>query len=424
MTSLQDRLRRLRNSTGNHAEAAAPPPLDAVGSGPSDVAASPSLADRIRRLSGTHQSKRPVASTTPEALAEALGAELVAPGLARLERRYPLCERHGRYRLAACIAASGQPGRTLDGSGLENPIDWTFIDTETSGLAGGTGTWAFVVGIARIDGQALLLRQYLLLQLNAEPALMAAVKTELGSTRLLISFNGKCFDLPLLETRLRLAGTRLETASMAHLDLLYPVRRAFARHWPDCRLATCEQRLLGVRRADDLPGSEAPAAWLEWLRSGQPARLGAVLRHNRLDLLSLATLIPALVEVEHRPIAQGADIGAIARHLCRQQRNAAAEHLLERHRNDLDVSERLLLARLKRRRDAWADAVSIWEALIEEAGDAALLELAKYHEHVPGDCAQALAYTERLSESAATRQRRHRLQKRLSRKPKAHHDSA
>jgi hypothetical protein len=158
MASLQERLRRLRNSNGNHGEPAA------AGAGPSDITAAPTLADRIRRLSGTQRSARPAAPITPEALADALGAELIAPGLLRLERRRPLCERHGHYRLAGCIESCSRPGRTLDRTELEDPAGWTFIDTETSGLAGGTGTWAFVVGVARLDGPALLLRQYLLLR--------------------------------------------------------------------------------------------------------------------------------------------------------------------------------------------------------------------------------------------------------------------
>ncbi|WP_200348582.1 ribonuclease H-like domain-containing protein [Halochromatium glycolicum] len=370
----------------------------------------------MRRLAPARHGGRPAAPVAAETVADQLGAELIRPGLALLERRHPLTWRHGRYPLGRCLeGARAQPGTGLDDALLATPEAAVFLDTETSGLAGGTGTWVFVAGLGRIEGRELVLRQYLLLRLDAEAEMMERVAAELGAAEQLISYNGKGFDLPLLETRLCLNGRRPELATTPHLDLLHPVRRAFASRWPDCRLATCERKLLGVERGDDLPGAEAPAAWLEWLRGGQPGRLGAVLRHNRLDLLSLAVLIPALAEVQREPVRHGADIRSLARHLCRCNQTEAAERLLEAHRRELEPAAALDLAQLKRRRGAWVEALAIWEALAALGDPAAILELAKHHEHVGRDLAQALAYAERLPDGDASAHRRARLRRRLQR---------
>ncbi|MBK5938563.1 ribonuclease H-like domain-containing protein [Halochromatium roseum] len=451
MSSLRERLRRLRASTGTQPLAPQPSarsglaeispdarsqepdrdpqdqhsrdpgqPVDKAAEtellGPDATAAKArplSLAERIRRLSTTGP-KRVYERPTAEALAESLGAEIIAPGLLQLERHQPLTQRHGRFQPAhglECHLAETNLTRLA----LPAPDGWTFIDTETSGLAGGTGTWAFVVGIGRIQGSEIRLRQYLLLELDAEPAMMACIQPELAAANPLISYNGKTFDLPLLETRLRLNGLPGLPESIPHLDLLYPIRRAFATRWPNCRLASCEQRLLGFERADDLPGAEAPAAWLDWLREGNPARLGAVLRHNRLDLLSLAALLPALSQVQREPLAYGADLSALARQLERSGQALEAERLLDAASRDLEPAAALALARLKRRRGAWNEAVGIWERLAAEGVINALVELAKYQEHVCGNLTLALRYARQLPMTPEHLRRCTRLQRRLER---------
>lgn len=453
MASLRERLQRLRASTGlPQATSADARPQDQfagdVGTG-DDISGQPSLAERIRRLS-TAGPTRIRTRPTSEVIAERLGAELIAPGLLRLERYQPLTQRHGRFQPAqgpaylatesarqrlllsdlAPLVALAPPSQLADPRHPTNPEysshfsprGWTFIDTETSGLAGGTGTWAFVIGLAQIQGADLRIRQYLLLELDAEPALMARVQTELAAANPLISYNGKRFDLPLLETRLRLNGLPGLPESPPHLDLLYPIRRAFATRWPDCRLASCEQRLLGFERADDLPGAEAPGVWLDWLRAGDPGRLGAVLRHNRYDLLSLAALIPALIKIQQEPLTHGADLMSLARQLERRGQALMAEHWLDEAIRDLEPEAVLLLARLKRRRGAWSEAVSLWQQLAMAGVVEALLALAKYEEHVNGDLAQALAYAERLPATEAHRHRQARLRRRLALKQT--HDGA
>jgi hypothetical protein len=360
-----------------------------------------------------------------EALAERLGAEITVPGVLRLERRWPLGLRYGRFRpgdgraalplLAAGNGAGSEAEASAGRSASElAPSEWGFIDTETSGLAGGTGTWVFNCGIGRLDDGALRLRQWLLTRLDAEPEFLRQLADELADVALLVSYNGKSFDLPLLQARYRLAG--LDAPSLGrrgHLDLLHPVRRAFATRWPDCRLATAERRLLGIEREDDLPGAEAPAAWLDWLHRADGRRLGAVLRHNRLDLVALAALVPALARVEGDPVSHGADVGALARLRLRLGDRAGAERLLASAGSSLGEAERLLLASLHRRRGDWQRALTIWEGLAAAGSVPALEALAKYHEHRAGEPGEALRLTQRLPAGPERERRSRRLQRRL-----------
>ena len=173
--------------------------------------------------------------------------------------------------------------------------------------------------------------------------------------------------------------------------------------------------MLGVHRADDLPGSLAPAAWLGWLRRGETGPLARVLRHNRDDLLSLACLLPALDRVYRDPAAQGADPRAVAAaHLARGDLQRALA-ILAGSRRDLDPAGLLDLARLYRRTGDWGRAVGIWEPLAD-AGDAqAQAALARYHEHRSRDLNLALELTERLPTGADRERRRGRLRAKLAR---------
>jgi uncharacterized protein len=170
-----------------------------------------------------------------------------------------------------------------------------FFDTETTGLAGGTGTRAFMIGTAqwRSTGPriGLHIRQWLMTTLAAERDLLTAFADTLRGDIVLASYNGKSYDAPLLATRFRLARMHNPLAGLDHIDLLYPTRRRYKGRWENCRLATIERQVLGIVREDDLPGSEAPAAWLHYLRGGSARNLWRVADHNRQDLASLGGLL-------------------------------------------------------------------------------------------------------------------------------------
>lgn len=135
------------------------------------------------------------------------------------------------------------------------------------------------------------LRQLTTTTMSAETAMLQTFSQWLQRDTVLVSYNGKSYDSPLLKTRYRLARLPDSLAGLCHLDLLHPVRRYWKGVWANCRLATAERELLGVVREDDLPGSEAPAAWLSYLRGGSAVNLRRVLTHNSQDLKSLAGVL-------------------------------------------------------------------------------------------------------------------------------------
>jgi len=165
------------------------------------------------------------------------------------------------------------------------------FDTETTGLAGGTGTRAFMIGAGDWVEQRFRLRQLTLTSMAGEAAMLRHFAEWIDADTVLVSYNGKCYDAPLLATRYRLARQPNPLAGLGHIDLLHPVRRQWKGQWENCRLATAERQLLGVVREDDLPGAEAPAAWLTYLRGGSARNLRRVAEHNAQDLKSLAGVL-------------------------------------------------------------------------------------------------------------------------------------
>lgn len=224
-------------------------------------------------------------------LAKQLGAQHIEQGLLEIEVEVGLHSSYGRQPLAPL--RDSLPNLPA-GAGLP-PSRALFLDVETTGLAGGAGTIAFLIGAGRLDGATLRIKQWLLSGFAGEPSQLRQLTRQLEQIDGLVTYNGKSFDLPLLKNRARLNGVDLGMAEgLTHLDLLHPTRRAFRGRWPNCRLITAERLLLGRERIDDLPGSEAPAAWLDYLQRGDGRRLSDVLQHNADDLLALAALWIAL----------------------------------------------------------------------------------------------------------------------------------
>jgi uncharacterized protein YprB with RNaseH-like and TPR domain len=202
----------------------------------------------------------------------------------------------------------------------ECPRELVFVDTETSGLAGGTGTLVFLIGIGRVEGGELSIAQYLLTRPAAEAGMLDHVAAALPASPTWVSFNGRAFDVPLLATRQRMCRRCDVYTGRPHWDLLHPLRAAFAARWENCRLGTAEARLLGMTRDDDLPSALVPEAWRRWLHARDPQGLLMALAHHRQDIASLARLLVALDRVYADPEAHGADAEGIARRLSRLAR--------------------------------------------------------------------------------------------------------
>ena len=384
--------------------------LDALrrqsGAGQNRTADAAELRARLQRLGGRAASARPSSRPTretPAQLAERVGGQLLDEQLILVERRMPLESVHGRWPLAVA-RENAEPLVAL-------PERVAYLDTETTGLSGGTGTLAFMVGMAELDGEAVRLRQWLITAFSGEAGMLAEVRRALAEIEMIVSYNGKSFDMPLLRDRLRLQRASLPEPE--HFDLLHSVRRLFVRSWSDCRLATVEKELLGLLREDDLPGAEAPQAWKDFLAGDPSHRLHRVLSHNLLDLLSMLVLPPALARTMRSPLTYGAEPGCVASAWARAGRADAALEILLRCRDSLDHRGQLLLAAQLKRVARWREAAELWERLAELGCEQSAEHLAKYHEHVRRDWQQALVYARRLPQTPSARQRLQRLERRI-----------
>ncbi|MEP6632963.1 MAG: ribonuclease H-like domain-containing protein [Luteimonas sp.] len=208
-----------------------------------------------------------------------LPGEEISPGLRLMTVTVPVVPPS-----AHCSLAFAKRDQTIDSRRL------LFFDTETTGLAGGTGTRAFMIGAAAWVGDVFQVRQLLTTTMAAECAMLELFASWLTPETILSSYNGRCYDSPLLRARYRLARMHDGLHGIDHVDLLFPTRRHYRGVFENCRLATIEREVLGVQRQDDLPGAQAPAAWLTYLRGGSAANLRRVVEHNHQDVVSLALL--------------------------------------------------------------------------------------------------------------------------------------
>lgn len=390
-------------------------------------------------------------------MADALGGEVVeraGGAVVVVDRFYPADHRHGLLRLGDL------PGRGLASApelallgGVPEPRDrdpraLLFVDLETTGLAGGAGTCAFLVGCALFEPHGFRVRQFLLPGLQHERVLLAEVEALVGASAGLVSYNGKTFDVPVLETRFQYHRLTPPFEGVAHVDMLHPARRfwrgapASPGAWPDaegCRLTTLERTLFGVRRIGDVPGFEIPGRYFDFIRSGDAGPLEPVLEHNRLDLLSLAAMtaraVALLARAPESSTSARESLGA-GRLLERAGRGDAAERCyadaagrarLERGPEAPSVRAEALraLALGRRRRRRYDEAAEAWQAIASDRGvpqgirREALEALAIHFEHRARDLGEARRFAElSLAERVGTRTMadgRHRLE-RLERK--------
>src|SRR5438094_788089 len=178
----------------------------------------------------------------------------------------------------------------LKGDPPERWQDVLFLDTETTGLSGGTGTYVFLIGVAHFAGKELILRQHLLLDLGAERAFIAALKKEIEPFRACASYNGKAFDLPIIRTRFVMAIRSELTIDDSHLDLLHPARRLWRDRFGSTSLKQLEESVLDDGRIADVPGWLIPDAYFHYLRKRDPAIIAPVLEHNARDVISLVRI--------------------------------------------------------------------------------------------------------------------------------------
>jgi uncharacterized protein YprB with RNaseH-like and TPR domain len=307
------------------------------------------------------------------------------------------------------------------------PAKWCFLDTETTGLAGGSGTYAFLVGVGRITPQGFRVRQFFMRDFGEEASQLSALTEHLKQFEVLITYNGRTFDQPLLETRFRMARQRPPFGSLEHLDLLFGARRLWNLRFDSCRLVDLENQILGVERQGDLPGELIPYVYFEYVRTHEIFRLLPVFHHNAIDILTLACLTAIVPRAFHAPdqaeFAHGAEMVGLARwwRQAEQPENALELFHLALDRglpDDLLFRTMWDIAALEKkagREHAALPVLTDLAAVRNPWRAAAFVELAKYYEHRERNYAMALEMTRNALEieaSEALRRRAARLEKR------------
>jgi uncharacterized protein YprB with RNaseH-like and TPR domain len=339
---------------------------------------------------------------------------------------YDLTYQHGPKQLADLLGHQATTAARLARDEKLAAADLrglAFIDTETTGLAGGAGTLVFLVGVGVCEADQFVLRQYFLLDPGHEDALLTALVADLAPRVGWVSFNGRAFDLPLLETRLTMNRQRGALGQRPHLDLLMPARRLYRGRLPSCSLGDIERGVFNIARdQDDVPGFMIPGMYLDYLRTGNPDDMRRVIYHNTVDILSMVTLAAHLMDVFAMPLAKRPASGKTAASLARNPADLlrlACWHADNGRPEDaecafqealagkLKLDERRLgltrLAALLKRLGRRGEAAPLWEKLASFTLDdpAPFVELAMYHEWTTRDLAQAVTWTERAQSVVA-----------------------
>ena len=390
-------------------------------------------------------------STSPDRVAELLGGEWRQASSHRyvvVDRAYAPGHRHGSMSVADGLPPQGGWPRLPLLGGSTSGGTLLFLDLETTGLAGGAGTYAFLVGCGWFDGGRFLVRQFFLSSFAAEHALLEAVREVAEAAATVVTYNGKSFDLPLIETRYALNRMETPFSAMPHIDMLHPARRLWRGQGDPrgddtarravlpagglapalgCRLSALEQLLLGHEREEDVPGFEIPARYFRYVHSGDAAPIGDVLEHNRLDLLSLALLTARAAQL----LDEGATGAATGREAFGLGWLFARAGMMQEARVSFaraaDMGPALraeslrayaVLSRRLRRHD---DAAEAWRRLLElpdcpagfvrEATEA----LAVHHEHRLRSLLSARSFALKSLKMDASASRRHAAEHRLAR---------
>jgi uncharacterized protein len=383
-------------------------------------------------------------------LQSALGGEWRRQGNSHcfvVERRARPDARHGYRRVADMaqdLREATTGGSLIADADVRAPL--VFFDVETTGLGGGAGTYAFLVGCGRFDDEgAFVTRQFVLTRQADEPGLLRMLRSELGTAGGLVTFNGKSFDAPLIETRFSFHRLEWIGGRLAHLDMLHPSRRFWGDvvlPEPSCSLAALERTILGARRLGDVSGHEVPARFFRFVRTSDPQPLVGVLEHNRLDLLSLAGLTARLLHLVRtgsaaaRTAGEALALGTLYARSDTVRAEEAFQRAIDmciscarpRQNGPTAAAAVRALARFYRRARRFDDAAAQWRRLLEleccpalaarEASDA----LAVHHEHRARDLALAKAFAVRslvdvepgAAWDRAVRHRLARLERKLS----------
>jgi len=282
---------------------------------------------------------------------------------------------------------------------IGDPGQWLFLDTETTGLAGGSGTYAFLVGVAWWEGGGLEIEQFFLREYSEERSLLFALRERIAEHPVLVTFNGKSFDWPLLETRYRMSRKISVPAPSAHLDFLHPARNLWRLRLGSVRLSELERHVLGSDRGTDVPSGLIPQIYFDYVRGGSPEGLVPVFHHNQMDLRGLAALssrILSLLSDAENLGQDGLELFGVSRICEKRGEHGRARKLYEKSiasflPTETDRAARRSLARLAKREGDFDLACELWKNALGNSrhGYEAYEHLAIYYEHKARDPEQA-----------------------------------
>lgn len=369
------------------------------------------LSEKLKAL-GVQQGVSQISSPPPKktgGIESAVNGHVIATHFGEtfvVEEYLPADYRYGKtciLPIAPLHTISGYAGS--EGLAEYSKEQFVFLDTETSGLAGGTGTFAFMVGLGRFEGDTFHLAQFFMRDPLEEAALLEAVQEFLAPCQVLVTYNGKSFDAPLLNARFTLHGMGTPLKETIHLDLLHLARRLWRQALPSRTLGSVETSILGVERTqDEVPGYLVPQYYFDYLRTGDASLMSGVFYHNAMDVIALAALFSHTIEMLANPIERvafnHAEMFALARLMEELKYEGTSIRLYENSINDLSTPEEIRIDALERlsylhkRNQHWEEAVPLWEQAAQHHQVWAFEELAKFYEHTVKDPSQALAWCE------------------------------
>ncbi len=369
------------------------------------------LSDKLKAL-GVKVGARDLPSKAPEKTND-YPLERVIPGQVWptpagdafvVETWYDPTYRHGQVGLRPAAPLHTVAAWAKERAISEQPLDTlAFLDIETTGM-GGSGTYAFLVGVGRFEGEQFRLAQFFMRDPAEEPAQLAALTDFLAPCHTLVTFNGKSFDAPVLNSRYISNGDRFPLLDAPHLDLLHLARRLWRDRLPSRRLGALETHILGATRTEeDTPGFLIPTIYFNYVRDRDARPLKGVFYHNALDVLAMAALLTHIAGMLADPLDgsldHALDMIAVGKLFEALGEAALAAQLFEAGLQRPDLPEashwatQERLGRLHRRQGNFEAAVEIWQQAAEGRRIYAHVELAKYYEHKQKDPATAQRWT-------------------------------
>ncbi len=373
----------------------------------------PSLKDKLRMIGAETKSQKQ--SPTKPAARECY----------RVSERYPLASFPDAKHMSAGIL------QEIYGTAFPASVrmqDILFLDTETTGLSRGAGTVAFLVGVGYFSQEHFVVEQYLMRDYDEEPFLLKDIYRLLQAFPVLATFNGRTFDMPVLQNRFLLNRYR-DSVESVHADVLYPSRRVWKLRLGSCTLQTLEESVLGVAREDDIPGAMIPQTYFKYLDNRDFEPIRSIMAHNRQDIVSLAQLFFFLCRLHEKPetASEAQDLFSLARTMHKRGEKQKAKKCFRLSARDGLRRPAFHAMAEQEKREGHADrAIKLYRAMLSRREDTVAVceALAKLYEHQIKDLPQALLYTRQallilsepgLQPDEAVQSRRNALQYRYAR---------